>query len=226
MCGRYSLATSRQQLADLFRLAGGPELPRRYNIAPTQPVPVVRPAGDGRALALARWGLIPHWSKVSVKRPSCVEAAERGRTADAVRRLLWRDPRAINKVGLIKRLARRSRGQAFGSKAAPLACGRRLATLPPASSRPGAARLAQDKLFGLAQEGPCFLLLLRPGTFCDVPQGGHSHRCLLRPAEAMLRHGHEGQVVRDGWARGGDLLQGGQRLPVLSDAVLGGAEGG
>src|SRR5262245_33896326 len=62
MCGRYSLATSRGQLADLFRLAGGPDLPLRYNIAPTQPVPVVRAAGDGRALALARWGLIPHWA--------------------------------------------------------------------------------------------------------------------------------------------------------------------
>src|SRR5262249_59720800 len=62
MCGRYALATSRQQLADLFRLAGGPELPLRYNIAPTQSVPVVRAAGGGRALALARWGLIPHWA--------------------------------------------------------------------------------------------------------------------------------------------------------------------
>src|SRR5262245_35107324 len=62
MCGRFTLATSRAQLADLFRLAGGPELPLRYNIAPTQPVPVVRAAGDGRALALARWGLIPRWA--------------------------------------------------------------------------------------------------------------------------------------------------------------------
>src|SRR5262245_22466549 len=62
MCGRYALATSRQQRADLFRLAGGPELPRRYNGAPTQPVPVVRAAGDSRALALARGGLIPHWA--------------------------------------------------------------------------------------------------------------------------------------------------------------------
>src|SRR5262249_37513193 len=62
MCGRVTLATSRAQLADLSRLAEGPSLPLRYNIAPTQSVPVVRAAGDGRALALARWGLIPPWA--------------------------------------------------------------------------------------------------------------------------------------------------------------------
>src|SRR5262249_52706539 len=62
MCGRYPLATSRAQLADLFRLAGGPELPLRYNVAPTQPVSVARDGAGGRALALARWGLIPHWA--------------------------------------------------------------------------------------------------------------------------------------------------------------------
>lgn len=37
----------------------------RYNIAPTQPVPVVRqnPQNNVRELSLMRWGLIPHWSK-------------------------------------------------------------------------------------------------------------------------------------------------------------------
>ena len=33
----------------------------RYNVAPTQPVPVVRATGDGRALSEMRWGLRPPW---------------------------------------------------------------------------------------------------------------------------------------------------------------------
>jgi len=37
----------------------------RYNIAPTQPVPVIRqnPKEPIRELSLMKWGLIPHWSK-------------------------------------------------------------------------------------------------------------------------------------------------------------------
>ena len=38
-------------------------LPFRYNVAPTQIVPVIRVADDKRELALMRWGLIPHWAK-------------------------------------------------------------------------------------------------------------------------------------------------------------------
>jgi putative SOS response-associated peptidase YedK len=64
MCGRYTLTASREQLAELFRLPEVPELPLRYSIATTQPVPVVRAtAGDGRELVPARWGLFPHLAK-------------------------------------------------------------------------------------------------------------------------------------------------------------------
>jgi putative SOS response-associated peptidase YedK len=40
-------------------------LPPRYNIAPTQDVPVVRYTreGDVRELVLLRWGLVPFWAK-------------------------------------------------------------------------------------------------------------------------------------------------------------------
>jgi len=34
----------------------------RYNIAPTQPVPVIRVTNGARELANLRWGLIPHWN--------------------------------------------------------------------------------------------------------------------------------------------------------------------
>lgn len=47
----------------VFRLSGAlPNLPPRYNIAPTQEAPVVRHRRE-RELAMLRWGLIPPWSE-------------------------------------------------------------------------------------------------------------------------------------------------------------------
>ncbi len=64
MCGRYVLTTPGEVLAQLFELPAAPALAPRYNIAPTQPVPIVRAAESGeRELALVHWGLIPHWAK-------------------------------------------------------------------------------------------------------------------------------------------------------------------
>src|SRR5690606_11125331 len=64
MCGRYTLTTPPQALRDLFRFEALPNLPPRYNIAPTQSAPVVRRgARGGRDLAFLRWGLIPSWAK-------------------------------------------------------------------------------------------------------------------------------------------------------------------
>ncbi|MCU0491165.1 MAG: SOS response-associated peptidase [Chloroflexaceae bacterium] len=63
MCGRFTLHTSGAAVARQFELAEVPELAPRYNIAPTQDVPVVRAAEPGRALHMLRWGLIPSWAK-------------------------------------------------------------------------------------------------------------------------------------------------------------------
>jgi putative SOS response-associated peptidase YedK len=65
MCARISLYSTGEVLAELFHLDAVPHLAPRYNIAPTQPVAVVRPGLDaGRAeLTHLRWGLIPSWSK-------------------------------------------------------------------------------------------------------------------------------------------------------------------
>ena len=64
MCGRYSLTTPVEGIRRLFGFAELPNLPARYNIAPTQEAPVVRRGGDGRReLALLRWGLVPSWAK-------------------------------------------------------------------------------------------------------------------------------------------------------------------
>jgi putative SOS response-associated peptidase YedK len=63
MCGRFTLRSSPQAVAEAFTLPEAPDLLPRFNIAPSQAVAVVRqqPRAEGRELALLRWGLIPAW---------------------------------------------------------------------------------------------------------------------------------------------------------------------
>ena len=63
MCGRFTLATPGQTIAEAFQLAAAPDLRERYNIAPTQSVAAVRAGASGRELVMLHWGLIPSWSK-------------------------------------------------------------------------------------------------------------------------------------------------------------------
>src|SRR4029077_6172681 len=63
MCGRYAITTAPEAIRALFGYLEQPNFPPRYNIAPTQPVPIVRMAEGKRQLALVRWGLIPPWVK-------------------------------------------------------------------------------------------------------------------------------------------------------------------
>jgi putative SOS response-associated peptidase YedK len=65
MCGRYSLTTPTEGLRALFGFDELPNLPPRYNIAPTQPVAGVKLAGKTPkpTFTLFRWGLIPSWAK-------------------------------------------------------------------------------------------------------------------------------------------------------------------
>lgn len=63
MCGRYNLITDARALVDFFQVRTTLDLEPRYNIAPSQDVPVVRRPGSERELATLRWGLIPHWAK-------------------------------------------------------------------------------------------------------------------------------------------------------------------
>ncbi len=63
MCGRYTLYHDEEDLSELFALDAFPWTPR-YNIAPTQWVPIVRTGSDGaRGRLDARWGLVPAWVK-------------------------------------------------------------------------------------------------------------------------------------------------------------------
>jgi putative SOS response-associated peptidase YedK len=63
MCGRYAITTAPEAIRALFRYREQPNFPPRYNVAPTQPVPIVRLMEGERAFALVRWGLVPSWVK-------------------------------------------------------------------------------------------------------------------------------------------------------------------
>lgn len=63
MCGRYTLISAPQAIRALFRYAEQPNFPPRYNIAPTQPIAVVRLTNRQRQVVLMRWGLLPSWVK-------------------------------------------------------------------------------------------------------------------------------------------------------------------
>src|ERR1700727_1551330 len=51
MCGRYLITSSPEAMRNLFRYAEEPDFPPRYNVAPTQPVPVVRLVHRARSVA-------------------------------------------------------------------------------------------------------------------------------------------------------------------------------
>lgn len=68
MCGRFTQARPWSDLVELYRItepvtASAPS--RRYNIAPTHDVAVVRAAdvSEGRVLVALRWGLVPPWAR-------------------------------------------------------------------------------------------------------------------------------------------------------------------
>ena len=63
MCGRFVITSPPVAIRDVFGYAEQPNFPPRYNIAPTQPVPVVILDQGTRHFRLMRWGLMPAWVK-------------------------------------------------------------------------------------------------------------------------------------------------------------------
>jgi len=65
MCGRYRLSRRKQFIEEHFdSVSDEPDWAPSFNIAPTQPVPLIRqnPMERVRELSLIRWGLIPSWA--------------------------------------------------------------------------------------------------------------------------------------------------------------------
>jgi putative SOS response-associated peptidase YedK len=65
MCGRFALFASGEELAERYPFVELPPIEPRYNIAPRQPVAVVRETIKGRGLALLKWGFTV-WDKVLI----------------------------------------------------------------------------------------------------------------------------------------------------------------
>jgi putative SOS response-associated peptidase YedK len=66
MCGRLTIDLPIETINEMYRIIRkiDKDLNQRYNVAPTQDVPIVRQDADGtRELAFVRWGLIPGWAK-------------------------------------------------------------------------------------------------------------------------------------------------------------------
>ena len=64
MCGRYRLSRRKQLIEEYFETENEVDWEPRYNIAPSQPVGIIRedPSMPERRFSLARWGLIPSWA--------------------------------------------------------------------------------------------------------------------------------------------------------------------
>lgn len=80
MCGRYDNLIPKDAYHRLFRPGRMPlsNFPPRYNVAPTDQIPIVRidPRDGERELVMARWGLVPFFLKEKPKQPMINARAE------------------------------------------------------------------------------------------------------------------------------------------------------
>ena len=68
MCGRYAITLPPEAIRTWFGYVERPNFPPRYNVAPTQPIPIVgrddlKTAASERHFRLVRWGLVPSFVK-------------------------------------------------------------------------------------------------------------------------------------------------------------------
>ena len=62
MCGRFALSEIPRSLLQMYGLST-PMMTPRYNVAPTQPVPVVIKEAGKVLVQNMVWGLVPYWAK-------------------------------------------------------------------------------------------------------------------------------------------------------------------
>lgn len=62
MCGRCTLTSTEHQLGERFGAEPPPGLAARYNVTPSQEVPIVRMEQDRKRVVQARWGLVSFWA--------------------------------------------------------------------------------------------------------------------------------------------------------------------
>lgn len=61
MCGRFALYASENEIVSHFGLRQGFAMRPRYNIAPSQPVPVI--LSEKKQVTFAKWGYVPPWAQ-------------------------------------------------------------------------------------------------------------------------------------------------------------------
>ncbi|HUA14762.1 MAG TPA: SOS response-associated peptidase [Verrucomicrobiae bacterium] len=91
MCGRYRLSRRKQIIEEQFDCdPWGGDWEPRYNIAPTQPVPVIRqhPKEPVRQISQMGWGLVPNWAKSASGAAGMINA----RAETASQKPAFRDP--------------------------------------------------------------------------------------------------------------------------------------
>ncbi len=75
MCSRYCLTLPPEAVRSYFKLREIDSFPPRFNIAPTQPVGIVRNSPRHEPeFVLVRWGLVPSWVKAPLERATLVNA--------------------------------------------------------------------------------------------------------------------------------------------------------
>ena len=76
MCGRFTLHTPESHIREAFNLEHTEPLGLipRYNIAPSQDIPIIRDTETSREMVIAQWGLIPSWSKEPKTKYSTINA--------------------------------------------------------------------------------------------------------------------------------------------------------
>jgi putative SOS response-associated peptidase YedK len=63
MCERFYLTARPAEIRKQFKMERMPAFQRQHNISPPQSTPIVIPEGKDRGLVIARWGLVPAWSR-------------------------------------------------------------------------------------------------------------------------------------------------------------------
>jgi len=99
MCGRFTLRSTAQEVAEAFGLLEVPPFAPLFNLAPTQPIAVVRHvpnAGNGaRELVWMHWGLVPSWAKDRSMGARMINARAEGAVSKPAYRAAFRRRRGL-----------------------------------------------------------------------------------------------------------------------------------
>lgn len=125
MCGRYTLTHHEDVIEDLeaaleTSAAHDPWWKPRFNVAPTQPAPVVTLHEGVRTIEMMRWGLVPHWAGPDGKRaPLMINARIESVNAKQVFRDALQRKRCLVPADGFFEWAAADQARAGGKKASP-----------------------------------------------------------------------------------------------------------